>query len=170
MKLLPCWLALALALGAGACGDDDESAGAPDADPEIAQRSGYQSDYETSAAFFTRTESFIDDGSTHRYVRIWYSSDLEAYDGSEPLTAPVGATAIKQSTTGPGDDVRTVYVMTKQEPGYDPDHGDWFYEQRSADGETVEVSGSLQGCFSCHGSDGGADTDYLRGLHLESAP
>ncbi|MFQ5858818.1 MAG: cytochrome P460 family protein [Anaerolineae bacterium] len=48
-------------------------------------------------------------------------------------------------------------VMYK-EPGYDPDHGDWFWAKFGADG-TVQAAGKPAGCISCHGS--ARSNDYI---------
>jgi hypothetical protein len=41
-------------------------------------------------------------------------------------------------------------VMYK-EPGYDPEHGDWFWAKFSAEGE-VQAAGKVADCIACHGA------------------
>ncbi len=48
--------------------------------------------------------------------------------------------------------------------GYDPEHDDWWWMKRRADG-TVEVAGRAAVCIGCHG--GGDDADYIMTEELE---
>jgi hypothetical protein len=130
--------------------------------------SGYRADFETSADFEEYTEGWTPTTGAHSgQVRLWYSHGIQAlFEAGEPFEASVGATAIKLRDSSSDGDTNTVYVMTKQASGYDTDNGDWYYEQRSGDGQTVISSGALSGCYGCHSGGVGADYDYLRGPEL----
>lgn len=71
-------------------------------------------------------------------------------------TMPPGAVVVKENFT-PDSTLASITVMYK-ESGYDPEHNDWFYLKRMADG-SVAASGRVDGCRSCHAQ--GADNDYL---------
>lgn len=64
----------------------------------------------------------------------------------------------------PDSTLAATTVMYKV-PGYDPEHNDWWWLKRNADGQ-VEASGRAQGCISCHRGDG--DNDYILTGTLES--
>jgi len=82
-------------------------------------------------------------------------------DRSHP--APRGMRVIK---AGYRDDAGTQFealtVMVKMEPGYDPEHGDWYYGVLAADGTSAKMQGRLDTCIGCHHE--AAEQDYLFGL------
>jgi Cytochrome P460 len=41
-------------------------------------------------------------------------------------------------------------VMTKREPGYDPQNGDWEYIAFDGTGKSVQARGKLESCQACH--------------------
>jgi hypothetical protein len=160
-------LAALLALAACATDAADPPGGGADAAPADTIGSGYVADYATSEDFFTRTPDYVQlPGSPHGQVRIWYSAALEPFIDQAAFTAPAGTTSIKQADRSGDGAPDTIYVMTKQPPGYDPGNGDWYYEVRSGDGETVSSSGAIGGCIGCHALY--ADTDYLAGTAITS--
>lgn len=123
--------------------------------------SGFDAGYAASTDFFTlMTTGSETSDNVHGEFRIYYTETLRAsITAGGAFTAPVGATAIKERLDD--QDVVTAFtVMTKQAAGYDPDNGDWHYENRSADG-TVTAEGAMAGCISCHMDD--STTDYLAG-------
>lgn len=67
-----------------------------------------------------------------------------------------GAIVVKENYM-PDSTFAAVTVMYKS-ADYDPEHNDWFWTKRLADG-TVEAAGRVAMCFGCHA--GGADNDYL---------
>ena len=68
----------------------------------------------------------------------------------------VGAIIVKENYK-PDSTLAATTVMYKVE-GYNPEHNDWFWLKRLADG-TIEVEGRGQMCQSCHGAR--ADNDYI---------
>jgi hypothetical protein len=69
---------------------------------------------------------------------------------------PAGAMVVKENFTADRQ-LAAVTVMYKASKGYDPEHNDWFWLKRLADG-TVEASGRVGACQGCHQS----GTDYIR--------
>jgi hypothetical protein len=84
---------------------------------------------------------------------------------------PAGAAIVKEKWgPGPTADVKRVLIayaaMSKREPGYDPDHGDWEYVYVDlGDGGKRVQRGKLQSCIDCHAR--AAATDYLFRTHLK---
>ena len=58
-----------------------------------------------------------------------------------------------------GVDVLRLTAMVKMPPGYDPEHGDWWYGVYDAAGTESRRAGRLEDCIRCHRE--AADTDYL---------
>lgn len=71
-------------------------------------------------------------------------------------TMPRGAIIVKENFT-PDKQLAAVTVMYKAPEGYNPEHNDWFWLKRLADG-TVEASGQVAACQGCHQS----GADYIR--------
>lgn len=69
---------------------------------------------------------------------------------------PHGSVIVKENY-GPDKKLAAITVMYKAEDGYNPEHNDWFFMKRLADG-TVEASGRVDSCQSCHRS---SKRDYL---------
>lgn len=69
---------------------------------------------------------------------------------------PEGAIIVKENYM-PDSTLAAVTVMYKS-PGYNPEHNDWWFLKRLADG-TVEASGRVEGCQNCHG--GAKANDYI---------
>jgi len=116
---------------------------------------------------------------THDYQENWsfWPGKGELYKGQEPHGAllttylngpardaltkrademPRGAVIVKENYA-PDKGLAAVTVMYKAEEGYNPDHNDWFWMKRLADG-TVEASGRVDSCQSCHSA---SEKDYL---------
>ena len=70
---------------------------------------------------------------------------------------PRGAILVKENYT-PDSTLAAVTVMVKQSRGYNPDHNDWWFLKRNADG-TIDAEGRGEGCQSCHGD--AAANDYV---------
>ena len=68
---------------------------------------------------------------------------------SKPGEMPADAIIVKENYT-PDEQLDSITVMYK-EPGYDPDHGDWYWAKFAPDG-TMQAAGKPKGCISCHGS------------------
>ena len=62
---------------------------------------------------------------------------------------PKDAIIVKENYS-PKKELVAVTVMYK-EPGFDPEHKDWFWAKYGPKGE-VQVSGKGVGCIACHGS------------------
>jgi hypothetical protein len=69
---------------------------------------------------------------------------------------PRGSVIVKENY-GPDKKLAATTVMYKAEKGYNPDHNDWFFMKRLADG-SVEASGRVDSCQACHSS---SQRDYL---------
>ncbi len=69
---------------------------------------------------------------------------------------PAGAIVVKENYMMDST-LAAVTVMYKS-PGFNPEHNDWYFIKRLADG-TVEVQGRGMGCQNCHG--GVKANDYL---------
>ena len=65
---------------------------------------------------------------------------------------PQGSVIVKQKKDrGIKRDTTLLYtVMRKRETGYNPRVGDWEFSVVKADGSTVEASGKIENCQSCH--------------------
>lgn len=69
---------------------------------------------------------------------------------------PAGAVVVKENFM-PDSTLAAITIMYKA-AGYNAQFGDWFFVKRLADG-TVEASGRVPGCQTCHASQ--AANDYL---------
>jgi hypothetical protein len=75
---------------------------------------------------------------------------------------PVGTRIVKaQYASESASAVAALTVMAKMAPGYDPEHGDWFYGIYDASGANAQKSGKIAMCINCH--DQASDRDYLFG-------
>jgi hypothetical protein len=76
---------------------------------------------------------------------------------------PVGTVVIKEKhlNYSPNSKPDAVAAMTKREPGYDPDHGDWeyAYEELKPEQRRKLEKGKIVSCIECH--KGTKSTDYL---------
>jgi len=69
---------------------------------------------------------------------------------------PAGAIIVKENYMA--DSTLAATTVMYKSGGYNPEHNDWFWLKRLADG-TTEVAGRGQGCIACHG--GQAQNDYI---------
>lgn len=70
---------------------------------------------------------------------------------------PVGTVVVKEKLTGNGPPV-AVATMTKKEPGYDPDNGDWEYAYRELKTDAPPPTvGRIESCIACHRTTAGKD-------------
>ena len=80
--------------------------------------------------------------------------------GTKPHAMPVGTVIIKEKYNRIEDAKKRVNpkafgVMIKQEPGYNPEHGDWEYAYIEVDSSkqiTSATRGKLANCIDCHGN------------------
>ena len=77
---------------------------------------------------------------------------------------PAGAIIVKENYM-PDSTLAATTVMYKVE-GYDPDHNDWYWVKRLADG-TIEVEGRGAGCIACHGAQSANDFVFTGSLSGE---
>jgi hypothetical protein len=72
---------------------------------------------------------------------------LDAFRARTPV--PVGTVVVKEKMTG--GKVVAVGTMTKREPSYDSDHGDWEYGYRELKADAPPPSaGKIDSCIACH--------------------
>lgn len=90
------------------------------------------------------------------FVVRYDNATLALWDGGGE--APGGSIALKEEFDADG--VLLGFTAMQKRPGYDPDHGDWFWAKYDVDG-TVRTSGQVAMCFTCHAD---APSDYL---HVE---
>jgi hypothetical protein len=100
-----------------------------------------------------------------RFVDTWVNEvGAAAYQGEADI--PVGSVVVKTSWENDGGKPSTVpgpiFVMRKMEPGYAPDHGDWYYaihwaepvgEQQAKLGGPIYWRGKskkVDYCWTCH--------------------
>jgi len=109
------------------------------------------------------TTPFVSEGHQNVLVDVYVQPEhLAAYtDRSQP--APVGIRVVKAQHAKDGSDkIMTLTVMGKMPPGYDPEHGDWFYGIYDPKGTKAMKQGRLEMCSDCH--DQAADRDFLFGV------
>jgi cytochrome c553 len=89
---------------------------------------------------------------------------VDAYRaGAAPM--PVGIRVVKAAhddVEGSPGEVTGVTAMTKMEPGYDPENGDWFYGVYDPSGTVPKRQGKLAACIGCH--DQWPERDHLGGV------
>ncbi len=72
---------------------------------------------------------------------------LDAFRARTPV--PLGTVVVKEKMTG--GKVVAVGTMTKREPGYDADHGDWEYGYRELKADAPPpTAGKIDSCIACH--------------------
>ena len=64
---------------------------------------------------------------------------------------PEGSVLVKEKlSTKESTDPELLTVMRKRGAGYDPEKGDWEYMVFDGPGKTIQASGKLENCQSCH--------------------
>ena len=72
---------------------------------------------------------------------------------------PVCSTIVKAIYTDiEGSAVQKLTAMVKMPPGYDPEHGDWWYGDTDSTGTVILNGGPREDCRSCH--EVATETDY----------
>jgi len=114
-------------------------------------------DYQKKWKLFPGTTAQMPGQSPHGAFISTYVNDiaLEGVNGKRPALAP-GSIVLKENYT-PEKTLAAVTLMYKV-PGFDPDNGDWYWLQRTADG-AVRAEGRVTGCIGCHSAK--ASNDYL---------
>jgi hypothetical protein len=103
---------------------------------------------------------FVSKGHKKPWVNVYVAPEhLEAYKAASG-EMPQGFAVVKSvhdDVGGSAGPAKTLTVMAKMGPDYDPDNGNWYYAVVSADGSTVKNEGKLEACLNCHSS----GEDYL---------
>lgn len=104
------------------------------------------------------TSRFYEGTRPHGALLTTFVNDVaEQAIRTDAQTMPQGSIIVKENFTEDGN-LAAVTAMYKVGNDYDPDHNNWFWLKRLPDG-TVEASGKVDSCISCHGKQ--ADNDYL---------
>lgn len=182
------WLLGAIWVALGACGSNNLGAGdeidddlftprgdttrtAAAALPEAEGRAVLN--YVLEDAPYTRWDTWPDDGCTDfttrlpsgsphgDSVRIFTNDVARGAAGNFTGEMPEGSLILKENYNGPADDsnaeLDALTIMYKA-AGSNPDGGDWFWLQSSADGSIIEAEGALQTCTNCHAQSGNKDS------------
>lgn len=129
------------------------------------QEVGYQENW----SFWPGKEPFYQGTQPHGALLSTYLNDqaaqgLEAMRAGGEETLPFGSIVVKENYM-PDSTLAAVTVMYKVQL-YDPDHHDWWWMKRLADG-TVEASGRVEGCIQCHQAAQGMD--YLMTAQMDAS-
>lgn len=122
-----------------------------------------QENYQDTWAHWPEKEPYYEGTEPHgvllsTYLNTSAGTGLEAMrTRPEVDDLPFGSMVVKENFA-PDSTLAAVTVMYKVEQ-YDPEHHDWFWMKRLADG-TVEAAGRVQGCIDCH-ADAAETWDYL---------
>lgn len=107
----------------------------------------------------------------HPLVNVW-ANDLAAAPyrqlSAEPGSVavfPVGAMIVKEMLDADGG-APLLTVIARSPPGFDPDHGDWWYGRLTVDGDATGAGlvGRVGFCIGCHA----AATDHLFGVAADN--
>lgn len=129
----------------------------PDTTVEAVWSHLQQQDYESWDRFPGKGELY-GGGEPHGALLTTYVNDAarRGLEGGSPVSIPAGGMVVKENYM-PDSTLAAVTVMYKVE-GFNPDHNDWWFLKRNADG-TVDASGRADGCQNCHG--GASSNDYI---------
>lgn len=113
--------------------------------------------YEARWAFWPGKDALYEGQPPHGAYLTTYVNPL-ALDAltNNAATMPTGSFIVKENYS-PEKTLAAVTVMYKAPAGYNPEHNDWFWLKRTADGE-VEAAGRVDGCQNCHQT---SQRDYL---------
>ncbi len=120
-------------------------------------------DYTENWAFWPEKAAYYQGTEPHGVLLSTYLNEaalsglLDLQNRNDEEALPFGSMIVKDNFS-PDSSLVSVTIMYKAQ-NYNPDHNDWFWMKRLADG-TVEAAGRVQGCISCHAA--AAETrDYL---------
>ena len=123
-----------------------------------------QQEYEENWALWPGTSKLYEGTEPHGMLLTTYvNSTAENALAGLADQMPRGSIIVKENYM-PTEELAAVTVMYKASDGYNPEHNNWFWLKRLADG-TVETSGKAESCQSCHGV---SENDYLRTALPES--
>lgn len=156
-------------------------AGLPDSVPADEQPFGSKADRSFAQALWTAMNGYTDwpmQTDVYRgtrphgaFLRMYYSI-VEVDDESYHVIVKDNYAAEEGTpetvADNPEEHLAAVTVMLQREPGYDPEHGDWFYVKYLPDGKIAEndqeialagrvAKGTGSGCLACHANAQGDD-------------
>ena len=141
---------------------------APDTTAEAVQAYLEAQEYAATWAMWPGTEAYYPGTEPHGVLLTTYLNP-DAAEGVGALMAsrgtetdfrpsdtqlPYGSIVVKENYA-PDSTLAAVTVMYKV-AGFDPEHGDWWWMKRLADG-TVEAAGRVESCIDCHSENAGLD-------------
>ena len=105
------------------------------------------------------SKAFVSKGHKKPWVNVYVLPEhAEAYKkGGEMPQGMAVVKSIHEEVEGVAGDVKTLTVMAKMGPDYDPENGNWYYAVISADGSEIKSEGKMEACLNCHGT----GDDYL---------
>ncbi len=100
------------------------------------------------------TQSKMEAGNPHRdKFIIVYVNDIGRHAMMEEKVPrfPQGSVIVKEKLASKdSSEPELLTVMTKREPGYDSENGDWEYMALDGSGKSVQARGRLENCQGCH--------------------
>lgn len=116
-----------------------------------------EQNYRQSWAHWPGKQPMYEGTEPHGMLLATYVNDL-ALDAltNAAGSMPQGAIIVKENYA-PDSTFAAATVMFKAPAGYNPEHNDWFWMKRNADG-TVEAQGRAPMCQACHGQ---SEHDYV---------
>lgn len=150
--------------GGGEDGAGETGSASVDEDAIVTAALDYSSYEQIDAAAMASAHGLADT------VHIWVPPDhAPAYRAVDPDDAEAsagfdpGTILVKEHLDAGGESVGLT-VMYKGEPGYDPEHGDWWWGNLALDG-TINDGGAVDYCIACH--EPRADADWVFGVAPE---
>jgi hypothetical protein len=102
----------------------------------------------------TAQQTKMEQGNPHRdkFITV-YVNDVGRHAMMQERVPrfPQGSVIVKEKLPSKDSSApELLTVMTKREPGYDPENGDWEYIALDGTGESVQARGKLERCQGCH--------------------
>ncbi len=173
------WVAAA---GLAACSFNATSANGetgPDVDEEAIFSS--LADFRTSPAFVPVNQNTYESAlGTGAAINVFVAADafdsyskIDADASGSGATVPEATLIIREVLDGPGGKLKTLTLMYKGPPGYNPDLADFWFGVADPKGAAIEENGirktgRLQECYGCHLSR--AQDGYLFGVPASNRP
>lgn len=150
-------LLAALAIGSTGCGQTATPTQSESGAPEMSQAQAEElwqmlqsEDYATNWSTVPGKGELYRGQDPHGMLLSTYLNEAAAQAlEDKPGRMPEDAIIVKENYT-PDEALDSVTVMMKQ-PGFDPDHHDWFWAKYGTEGE-IQAAGKPVGCISCHGA------------------
>ena len=123
----------------------------------------FHSQIATLCADVRATQSRMETGNPHRdkFITV-FVNDVGRHAMMEEKVPrfPQGSIIVKEKlSTKESTEPELLTVMTKREPGFNPDNGDWEYMALDGTGKSVQARGQLRHCQACHETV--KQTDYV---------